>query len=679
MKKRLIKKLLANKDLLANLILKGLKREIKVQGHFKDHDIVVRQGSFIMNCYKYRRVITNPIYIKNQVCPDCGKLQANGNLDGSYANAIRENESLKNQELPQQRTTLICDKDNLVMEQVSSGIFYCKNGHKKLILDLVPVEERKKEESKLKRKRRLEETCPYCGKVAEIKSERVLPSLTKIMRTYSCGHTQLLDKLAVPSGRDEKWNKMYEFQQKGVEFVENANYRAQIGDEMGLGKTIQALMTLRYNYAELTPCLMICEAAKVYDWKSEFNEWVADKFTEINDEPIIHGGGKYGLCPAFNNHIISMSLLQKPKVLESILKYGFKFVIVDESHSFKNEDAERTYALQQICKEIPHVLFLSGTPIMNRVMEYFVPLNILRPSHIPSKDFLASRCDKAPNGKILGLSDWYRPKFFRMIEDYVIRRTKKDAGLKLPELRLNKHQVAVDQERILVTGYNNILDEIQEVLNKKNEEAGLSQSLLGLLAKLRHMIGVQKIKPTIQLVNEFLESTESEDKICIGVHHQLVMEKLAKGLAEYNPICISDEDGLVKMKKLEEFKTPGRRVLIASILGAGQGLNIQFCKNAIVMEREWNPAKEDQFCGRFHRIVKNADGSIKTDFVDGIDSVTIDYLNAKDTLDEMFEDMIEMKKQIVGSTLDQEFDYDPDFIMELAKRVVAKRLKYAGS
>ena len=677
MKKRLFNKLKKQITLLqAKKDING-KREMS---YYKNHDIAVKHGEYVIHCHKYNKTITNTIYVKNKVCPDCGKLETNGHSDGSYAAGIQANSELAEKEKvqiplpPAPKTMIVCSIDNLVMEQTESGIFYCKNGHKKIVMDLVSAEVKEKIEAKeSKRKRKIEERCPFCNKIAEVIDESKV--FGKLRRKYSCGHTQISDLLATPVGRDEIWNRLYEFQQKGVEFVEDANYQAQIGDEMGLGKTIQALATLRYNYDQLTPCLMVCESSKVYDWKQEFKEWVSDKYNGVIDEPIIHDSGKYGLAPGFKNHIISMSLLQKPKVLKSILEYGFKFMVVDESHSFKNESAERTYALQQIAKEVPHKLFLSGTPIMNKVMEYFVPLNILRPSHFPSKDYLAQRCDRSPSGRILGLSDWYRPKFFSQISDYVIRRTKKDSGVKLPEIRMNKHYVNINTDKIFVKGYNDIVDDLEKILEKMDEQKSSTQELLGIFAKLRHITGIAKVKPVIQLVNEFLESTDPTDKITIGVHHKLVGEYFMKGLAEYNPITISDENPHVKMERIEQFKRPENRVLIASILGAGQGLNIQFCKNAIVAEREWNPSKEDQFCARFHRIVKNEDGSFKTDFVEGVDSVTCDFINAKDTIDDFFDALVELKKHIVGSTLDADFAYDPEILMDLARKITASRLK----
>jgi len=643
---------------------------------YKDHEIFMHRGEWAIKCYKTGWESHNAVYVGNRVCLYCGKLQV-------LENESEPIESPREIEVPRERTRIFCDICNpaVEMQEVSNDsgrkIYYCKNGHKKEIVNLVEIAKRAQPEAKVeKRKRAIQIKCPYCAKVAEVVDESRV--FGKLRRKYSCGHTEILPLLTPPLGRDNRWNDLYPFQRDGVEFVEKANYAAQIGDEMGLGKTIQALAVQRYNYDELTPTIMICEAAKVYDWQNEFKSWVGDKYNAIEDRPIIHRSGKLPLCHGFRNHIISMSLLQKPAVLQSILDYGFKYMIVDESHSFKNEDADRTAALQSIAKVVPYKVFLSGTPIMNKVDEYFVPLNILRPSHFPSKAYLMERCDRASNGRVLGISEWYRPTFFHRISEYVLRRTKKDAGIKLPNFRLNKHEVSIDSDSTFVKGYNKLVDELEAVLNKMKQDAGMSSELLGLLARLRHFTGAAKIKPVIQMVNEFLESSDPEDKIAIGVHHKDVMDFMRKGLAEYNPICLSDESPEVKMRGIENFKLPENRVAILSILGMGQGMNIQFCKNAIIAEREWNPAKEDQFCGRFHRPLKNEDGSLKVEFDEASEAVTVDLLNAKDTIDEFFDNLLSLKTHVVGATLDESAIYSPEFLRDLCEKIVSSRLKVAG-
>jgi SNF2 family DNA or RNA helicase len=572
------------------------------------------------------------------------------------------------------KTQVVCDKCNIIMEQVAPGEFFCENGHRKLLYDLIPLE-RRVELNKLntKRERKIGFQCPICAEYTELVSEKRRKG--KIVKTYACGHSETVSPLAAPKNRDERWNDFYPFQQDGIEFIESAGYNAQLADEMGLGKTMQALGTLRYNYANLTPTLIICEASKVYDWADEFRTWLSDRFDGVADEPIIHKRGKLPLVGGFKNHIISMSLLHKPKVLKSILKYGFKFLIVDESHSFKNVDTERTYALQQIARGIKHRLFLSGTPIQNKVLEYYVPLNILRPDIYYSADVLSRKCDISSSGRVLGVSRWHRARFFNEIDPFVLRRTKKDAGIELPNLRLHKHKVAISSstDADTIKGYNSIIDQIEARMNSTRDSAMSSRELLGFMASLRHLTGIAKIKPVVQMIHDFMESTDVDQKITIGIHHRDVAQLLSGALIDYKPLMISSEAPEKKMQILDEFKKPERRLLIASVLGAGQGLNIQFCKNAILMERQWNPSKEEQFMGRFHRIEKDASGKLKIEFDDAIDSVQIDTLNAAGFIDEYLDILVSMKTHVVDSTNDEEFPYDRDFLLKLCELLIKNR------
>ena len=642
-------------------------------------------GAKHIRCLVCGTTSPNQLYIDSLWCTMCQKyhpMKSENNFKSKAEVDLatpKVNGSSGNSESPQKSETnskqnvIYCDRclQQMTPTFKDSHYYMCPSGHQSYIGNLIPVEPKKPE----KKKRRIELTCKFCGKVAEVVSENKFGKDKKI-RKYTCGHSEFIDLLAPPDGRDALWNKAFPFQQEGIEFLENSNYTALLADEMGLGKTMQSLMAYRYNYDELMPCLIVCEAAKVYDWQIEFNDWVIKENKrefQINDEPLIHTSGQYGLCPGFRNHIISMALLQKPKVLQSIIDYGFKFVIIDESHSFKNEDSKRTAALQKICKNIPHYVFLSGTPVMNKVEEFFTTLNILRPSHFPSKSALLNKCDRDMNGKVLGISKHYQERFFKMTSEYIIRRTKKNVGIQLPELFIHSKFIEVNDNSELVTAYNKGLDKLEEILNEK--KSSMIQDILGIFANLRHITGLMKIQTIAAYVREFMESTEEDNaKICVGVHHKLVGEFLMKSLSEYNPITISDEDGLTKANRIDQFKLPQNRLLIASILGAGQGLNIQFCKNFVQAEREWNPAKEEQFYGRFHRIVKDADGNVVTEFTEE-DSVIGDVLNAKDTLDEYFDAAVKLKKQIVKTTEDRDFAIDSSFMMELARQMVNSRMK----
>jgi len=654
----------------------------RIPNQFKSKDEI--SNSKETQSQNSQRELHNETTEKNQ-SGDSGEISRSNNLNrmsnrdvsNGHDSTVNKSENLLNKSHEVRENIIYCDRclNEMKPNYVGSKYYSCPNGHSAIISNLIPIEDKSKD-IKIKKSRKIETHCKFCGKIAEISLETNLGPNRKL-RKYTCGHSELIDLLAPPEDRDSRWVKAFPFQQEGVEFIENSNYQALLADEMGLGKTMQSLFALRYNYNELTPTLIVCEAAKVYDWKDEFNEWVIKdnpKEFEIYEEPLIHTSGTFGLCPGFKTHIISMALLQKPKVLKSILEYGFKLVIVDESHSFKNEDSKRTSAIQKICQSIDHYIFLSGTPVMNKVEEFFTTLNILRPSHFPSKKSLIAKCDRTDSGKILGISKIYRERFFKMTSEYILRRTKKDIGIQLPKLFIHEKFVEVNDSKELVDAYNRGLDDLEEILNSK--KSNMTQDILGIFSNLRHITGLMKVNTVAAYVEEFMESTEEDgNKICVGIHHKLVGEFLMKRLNKYNPITISDEDGLTKANKIESFKKPENRLLIASILGAGQGLNIQFCKNFVQAERQWNPAKEKQFYGRFHRIVKDANGNVVTEFTDD-DAVIGDILNAKDTLDEYFDAAVKLKEQIVKTTEESDFETDTSFMIELARKMVQVRMKH---
>jgi SNF2 family DNA or RNA helicase len=113
-----------------------------------------------------------------------------------------------------------------------------------------------------------------------------------------------------------------------------------------------------------------------------------------------------------------------------------------------------------------------------------------------------------------------------------------------------------------------------------------------------------------------------------------------------------------------DFEFGKSRVMVASTLAAGEGLNLQFCSDAIMLERQWNPANEEQAEARFHRFGQK-------------NPVTVTYVLASETIDEYFTELVEQKRAIVASTLDnKEIAWDSNSLMrDLATILVSKGKK----
>ena len=181
-----------------------------------------------------------------------------------------------------------------------------------------------------------------------------------------------------------------------------------------------------------------------------------------------------------------------------------------------------------------------------------------------------------------------------------------------------------------------------------DQETGFSDTsnILAFLSRMRHLVGLSKIDPCIDQTMEFLGSTDR--KLTIFVHHKDVGEILTQKLnvvlkeLELEPVIhmtadLSPED---RFYKVQEFKdSPKKRIAVASTLGFGEGLNLQFCHDCIILERQWNPSNEEQAEARFPRPGSQAE------------SIAVHYLVAVGTVDEFFSEIVERKREIVAKTL----------------------------
>jgi SNF2 family DNA or RNA helicase len=69
-------------------------------------------------------------------------------------------------------------------------------------------------------------------------------------------------------------------------------------------------------------------------------------------------------------------------------------VIADEANYLKSRDAKRSKVLAPILTHAKRCVLISGTPMLNRPVEMFNLLNILRPDAFPKfKDFSDRYCD----------------------------------------------------------------------------------------------------------------------------------------------------------------------------------------------------------------------------------------------------------------------------------------------
>jgi SNF2 family DNA or RNA helicase len=174
-----------------------------------------------------------------------------------------------------------------------------------------------------------------------------------------------------------------------------------------------------------------------------------------------------------------------------------------------------------------------------------------------------------------------------------------------------------------------------------------------------------KAKYAVEWVSDFMDS--NDESIAVAIHHENVREMLFNIFRDkgYNPLSLTGkDDAWAKQRIASQFNSGSNRILVINSIAGGEGLNLQSCANALVLERQWNSANEEQFEGRFHRNGQKQ-------------GVTVTYLIAKGTIDEFFHEKVFEKKNILASVGIGEASEDSsslDSLKEFAEFVASGRI-----
>lgn len=422
----------------------------------------------------------------------------------------------------------------------------------------------------------------------------------------------------------------------------NRSVRVCIADQMRLGKTPQGLLIVKNLLAtkQVKKILIVVKSANIWQWVEEHKEWVTNLPNGIWP---ITGGVKGFIPPGFTSYIISMDTL---RVLEErLINEKFDLIIADEAHSFKNRSSSRSISLDHIIDQtpVPHIIFLTGTPVLNRADEYFTILHHLDRKSFPSEhQYRSEWLEQDAKGKYTRIQRRKVDGFRAKIAPYVIRREKEDVYSDLPEFNIIYTVVKIEEESLKKL-YNKELDKMNEKIAENGGTASYN-SISDSLMVLRRICGMAKIQPTLDYITEFIEESEDE-KIAIGIHHKDVREtlklKIPKG---YGVVTLSGEDSAARKFDIQNrvMKQHENRVLVINSLAGGVGMDFHYINNFLVTERQWNGAMESQFEFRFY----NPDKSIKKASTFG------EYMIAKGTIDEFWHNMVLEKRKIFNEVMD---------------------------
>jgi SNF2 family DNA or RNA helicase len=513
----------------------------------------------------------------------------------------------------------------------------------------------------------IKEKCKNCGKVAtEVSSRPVgMKSVGNKKTQYiehklACGHIWLekaISEIDVYDITSEDGRTLFDYQKDSVKFSETSNFRCLIAHEMGLGKTVISLASLKLHSKDLCPALIICKSGLKMQWFTEVVRWIG----ESHCPQLINTSRDVPYWDMFKVFIVSFDLLNNCKWKNDVRdgKTPIKTIIIDECQQIKNTASNRTQAARDVSRGAKHIVALSGTPLKNRASEYFTILNILKPERFHEETAFLSKYIFTYNdnstGRIVkgGLRPGAVEQFREDTKDFVIRYLREDVMPQLPKVfrMYNYHELGESIQQSYLDAYDEFADAYDAADGNVGKRSGSEGegNILGKLAKMRHIAGQAKIKPAVEYAKEFLTNTDL--KLAIFAHHQDVQTIIHSQLTEWMlkegmkaPLTYlgAGQDAASKWKSQQEFCDPnGGRIMTISMLAGGEGLNLQAaCGDCLMVERQWNPANEEQCEARFPR-----PGS-------KFEKVNATYLVALESIDEWFAQIIEKKRAMFAQVMD---------------------------
>lgn len=446
------------------------------------------------------------------------------------------------------------------------------------------------------------------------------------------------------------------FQAVGVAKMNAFSGRALLADEMGLGKTAQAIAFATMN--KIKKVLVVCPANLKLNWLAEIKKWT---YLNENDVYIIEGTSYKEVPTDRVFYVINYDIMYKwRRKLNSI---DFNLVILDEAHHIKNSQAERAKATLEVAQRIKYVLALTGTPILNRVVELWNILNLLKPDIFAKKSDFLRQFTKTT--KEIPVDEEAAKRYLESVDDstfngiknaellkeflekhVMIRRTKKEV---LPELPpKNRIMVMFDLDEKAKKEYRAAEEEFNKYLTEKGltlseflQMKGEPGAGLALIEKMRQIAVDGKLDQAKDFIENFLE-TNPDEKIVVFAHHTAAINKLMNALEKnYGCVKITGSDSAKKRQEaVEKFQGDNdTRVIIVSITAGGEGITLTRASNAVVLESDWSPGRVVQAEDRLHRIGQEAD------------SVTIYHLLAADTIDIPIYNLLAEKQELIDQVM----------------------------
>ena len=427
-----------------------------------------------------------------------------------------------------------------------------------------------------------------------------------------------------------------DYQYEGVKWFKELSelgFGGILADDMGLGKTLQTISFLSIEKKKKT--LIVTPTSLIFNWKDEFN-----KFSPRIKVALVYGEKKKrsSIISDYNKYdvlIITYGTLKNH--LDEIKDIEFDYCIIDEAQAIKNHKSQVSMTIKCINARVKFAL--TGTPIENNLSELWSIFDFIMPGYLYNfTDF-----EKIFNDNSESLA-----KLKLMINPFILRRTKKEVALDLPD-KIEK-KLFINMTEVQKAMYLSYVKEIK----RKIKETKNNIEIFSYLTKLRQLC----LHPAM-VIDDFIgnsgkfiavhklvsDNLKKKGKTLIFSQFTTVLDLFGEELREKD-IPFYTLTGATSSKErinlVNKFnKENDVKVFLISLKAGGTGLNLTSANLVIHFDPWWNPAVESQATDRAYRIGQRR-------------QVQVVKLIAKESIEEKIIALQEEKQELIENILSSE-------------------------
>jgi SNF2 family DNA or RNA helicase len=382
------------------------------------------------------------------------------------------------------------------------------------------------------------------------------------------------------------------------EFAKNQVRGGIIADEMGLGKTITTIGVLISNFMKKT--LIVLPNVLIQQWVTEIKRTTGHNplvfygqekktitFEQLSEAPIV--------ITSYATIAVSVAKVDEPpKCILHMVEWNR--IVFDEAHHMRNKNA-RYWGAKKLMSPIKWLI--SGTPVQNKRRDFF---NLCSVVGLPGSYYTDS--DNMPE----------------LLKMFVLRRTKSQVGINLPDIELGCSHVkwANENERVLSEDIHNAIrlaDSIErlKLITKARQTCILPSMLKNSIKRLvddclitksdNHMDGLTSSSKLDAVIGTILERRENGNGKLVFCHFREEIDAIVDRLKKAGVTSVAIFDGRTSLYKRAKTLRETVEILVLQIQTGCEGLNLQKDFSEVYfVSPNWNPAIEEQAIARCHRI-----------------------------------------------------------------------------